>query len=85
MGTVKLNSGAKPSPNGVCDEVTAIVLSETQYLGNEKRVDVLGYPLYNIMVIEKREGGFVERVGLGKIYKSAWKKAGPRQEVVIVE
>lgn len=85
VGTVKLNSGAKASTNGVYGAVTAIVLSEAQYLGNEKRVDVCGYPLYNIMVIEKSGDSFVERIGLGKIYKSAWKRAGPRQELVIVE
>ena len=85
VGTVKLHSGAKLADSGQCDGVTAMVLSEAQYLGNEKRVDVLGYPLYNIMVIEKRGNGLTERVGLGKIYKSAWKRAGPKLEVVILE
>lgn len=33
--------------------VRAILLSEAQYLGNEKKPDVLGYPLYNIMLIEE--------------------------------
>jgi hypothetical protein len=85
VGTVKLHSGANPTNMNTCNAVTAMVLSEAQYLGNEERVDVFGYPLYNIMVVEKREDRFAERIGLGKMFKSAWKKAGPRQETIILE
>ena len=61
----------------------AIVLSEAQYLGNEQRPDVLGYPLYNIMLITS-SGGIAERIGLGKVFKSAWKQAKPEQKTVIL-
>jgi hypothetical protein len=55
-------------------KVTANVLSEAQYLGDESRPDVLGYSLYNVMLI-KYAGGMAERIGLGKILKSAWRRA----------
>jgi hypothetical protein len=64
-------------------QVTAIVLSETQYLGDETRPDVLGYPLYNIMLI-KYAGGLAERMGLGKILKSAWRQANPKRKTVVL-
>jgi hypothetical protein len=33
------------------------------------------------------EGGvkFMERIGLGRIYKYAWREAGARKEVVVLE
>jgi hypothetical protein len=64
-------------------QVTAIVLSEAQYLGDESRPDVLGYPLYNIMLI-KYTGGVAERIGLGKILKSAWRRANPKRKTVVL-
>jgi hypothetical protein len=42
--------------------VKAIILSEAQYFGDETRPDVLGYPLYNIMLV-RYEGGIAERIG----------------------
>ncbi|KAH0551764.1 hypothetical protein GP486_007018 [Trichoglossum hirsutum] len=63
-----------------------ILLSESQYWGNEKRVDVPGLPLFNVMFVEwdtRRE--FATRVGLGKIQKTAWWAAKPTQEVVILK
>ena len=57
--------------------------------GNETRLDVLGYPLYNIILVKtvRVEGGvkFMERIGLGRIYKYAWREAGARKEVVVLE
>lgn len=55
-----------------------ILLSVSQYWGNEKRIDVQGYSLYNVMMVEldgakKGFAGFATRVGLGKISKAAWK------------
>jgi hypothetical protein len=64
-------------------QVTAIVLSEAQFLGDESRPDVLGYPLYNVMLI-KYAGGIAERIGLGKILKSAWRRANPKRKPVIL-
>jgi hypothetical protein len=72
--------------------VTAILLSEAQYLGNEAMLDVLGYPLYNVMLVQKMEEKdgvkFMERIGLGKVgkvYKYAWREAGAMKEVVVLE
>lgn len=62
-----------------------ILLSESQYWGNEKRVDVSGLPLFNVMFVEwdtRRE--FAARVGLGKVMKRAWWDAKPTQQVVIL-
>jgi hypothetical protein len=84
VGIVKMNeeSALLRSKN---KQVTAIILSEAQYLGTEKRVDVLGYPVYNIMVIEWKSGKIAERIGLGKVYKSAWRRARPTKDVIVLE
>jgi hypothetical protein len=72
-------------------DVKAVVLSEAQYLGNEDIPDVLGYPLYNVMLVRKvREDSvsghvFAERVGLGKVYKFMWRTANPKRQVIILE
>jgi hypothetical protein len=63
-----------------------ILLSESQYWGNEERVDLSGFPLFNVMFVEwdtRRE--FATRVGLGKIQKRAWWAAKPTQKVVILK
>jgi hypothetical protein len=72
-------------------DVKAVVLSEAQYFGNEDKPDVLGYPLYNIMLIrripDKKGLGqvFAERVGLGQIYKFAWRTSNPKKQVIVLE
>jgi len=85
-GTVKFDAGID-TIHIKC--VHAILLSEAQYLGNENTPDVLGYPLYNIMLVKQvgEEGGtkFMERIGLGKIYKYAWRESGARKEVVVLQ
>ncbi|XP_014555934.1 hypothetical protein COCVIDRAFT_71559, partial [Bipolaris victoriae FI3] len=69
-GTVKFDAGYNTKG---ANFVTAILLSEAQYLGNETRPDILGYPLYNIILVEelnpKGNVRVMERVGLGRIYK----------------
>jgi len=64
--------------------VKAVVLSEAQYLGNEDVPDVLGYPLYTVMLVRQSEkhARVYERVGLGHVHKSKWKKLSPRKETV---
>lgn len=79
VGVVKMNAG-----NQGHIHAEAIVLSEAQYLGNEKKVDVLGYPVYNIMIIKRKNGQIAERIGMGKIYKHAWRKTNPRKEIIIL-
>lgn len=80
----------------VDDDVRAVVLSEAQYLGSEKVPDVLGYPLYNVMLVREVTENNVklirgtgnqvyERVGLGQVYKREWKSKTRKKEVVIVE
>lgn len=85
-GTVKFDAGYNTKG---ANFVTAILLSEAQYLGNETRPDILGYPLYNIIFVEelnpKGNVRVMERVGLGRIYKYAWREAGARKEVVLLE
>jgi hypothetical protein len=84
VGTMKLNSGEE-LVGDVCQGMTAMILSEAQYMGSEKRVDVLGYSVYNIMVIEKQPNGHYQRLGLGKIYKSAWKKLNAERQIIVLE
>lgn len=67
-----------------------ILLSISQYWGNEKRIDVQGYSLYNVMMVEwhgAEEGfaGFATRVGLGKITKAAWKAEKVTNSCVILQ
>jgi len=63
-----------------------ILLSEAQYCGDEKRVDVSGMPLYNVMVVEwDIRGEFATRLGLGKVGKRAWWEARPELKTVILE
>lgn len=93
VGTVKFDAGYDASANSV----TAILLSEAQYLGNESRPDVLGYPFYNVVLVKpvgtrnvvpvevKGNVQFMERIGLGRIYKYAWREAGAKKEVVVLE
>ncbi|KAH5582076.1 hypothetical protein HBI24_120880 [Parastagonospora nodorum] len=85
-GTVKFDAAVDAILSG---RVQAILLSEAQYLGNEKTPDVLGYPLYNIMLVKQvgEEGGikFMERIGLGKMYKYAWRISGARKEVIVLQ
>jgi hypothetical protein len=63
-----------------------ILLSESQYWGNEERVDISGYPLFNVMIVEwdtRRE--FATRVGVGKVQKTAWWAASPSLEVIVLK
>jgi hypothetical protein len=86
VGTAKFDTGYDANRS---NPVTAILLSEAQYLGNEAMLDVLGYPLYNVMLVEivdeKAGVKFMERIGLAKIYKYAWKEAGARKEAFVLE
>ncbi|KAF6828642.1 hypothetical protein CPLU01_08411 [Colletotrichum plurivorum] len=81
-GRVILHDPVKP-PEGSFWEFA--VLSEAQYLGDEERVDSLGYPLLNVMLIERQAEGKASRAGLGRVYKSAWKAAMPKLEELVLE
>lgn len=59
-----------------------IVISEALYLDVEEAMPQVDkattFPLYNVMLIEWRTGGlFASRLGLGRVYKEAWKSLEP--------
>jgi hypothetical protein len=63
-----------------------MLLSESQFYGNEDRVDISGYPMYNVMFLAwDSRLEFATRLGVGKIAKVAWEKAGPSTKVVILK
>jgi hypothetical protein len=62
-----------------------IVLSETQYFGNERSIDVVDYPLYNVMLVSAKDTTNVRtRLGIGKLFKHAWRQSVPVEEVVVL-
>ncbi|KAF2190850.1 hypothetical protein K469DRAFT_736556 [Zopfia rhizophila CBS 207.26] len=63
-----------------------IVLSEAQYFGDDSVVDVADFPLYNVMMVSKPGGPSKVRcrMGLGKVYKYAWRMAGAVDELVVL-
>ncbi|KDN60751.1 putative conserved hypothetical protein, partial [Colletotrichum sublineola] len=62
-----------------------VPLSESQYWGNEKRVDVDDYPLYNVMMVEwDHSRKIAVRLGLGKVQKDAWLSGNPVLQTVIL-
>jgi hypothetical protein len=69
-GTVKFDT---TSNRDRTNSITAILLSEAQYLDNEATLDILGSPLYNVILAKtvREESGvnLIERVGFGRIYK----------------
>ncbi|KAH7329696.1 heterokaryon incompatibility protein-domain-containing protein [Stachybotrys elegans] len=65
---------------------TFILLSESQYWGNEERIDVVGYPLYNVMMVTWDSSyAFATRIGLGKILKGAWNKERRDKTCIILK
>ncbi|KAK1977734.1 heterokaryon incompatibility protein-domain-containing protein [Colletotrichum cereale] len=63
-----------------------VLLSESQYWVNEKRIDIIGFPLYNVMLVEwDTMGWFATRTGLGKISKPAWRAANLGKKRVILK
>ncbi|KAI3539753.1 hypothetical protein CSPX01_08709 [Colletotrichum filicis] len=62
-----------------------MVLSKSQYWGNERRVDVGEFPLYNVMMIEwDQRKETATRLGVGKVQISAWMVAKPEKKIVIL-
>jgi len=62
-----------------------VVLSEAQYFGDERSIDVVDYPLYNVMLVSGRDANNVRtRLGLGKMFKHAWRLSAPVQEVIVL-
>lgn len=68
------------------DHYDFILLSESQYWGNEQRVDVVDFPLFNVMAVEwDNRKEFATRLGLGKIAKPAWQAANNGIKRVILK
>lgn len=63
-----------------------IVLSESQYFGDEERVDVQGYSLYNVMMVDydADRPWLASRAAIGKVYKRAWEEAGPTEKIFVL-
>jgi hypothetical protein len=62
-----------------------VVLSEAQYFGNELSIDMVDYPLYNVMLVTAKDASNVRtRLGLGKLFKHAWRLSNPVDEVVVL-
>ncbi|KAK4223547.1 hypothetical protein QBC38DRAFT_516704 [Podospora fimiseda] len=57
-----------------------IVISEAQFFGDEKSVEVGEWGLFNVMMVDRSRGseGMCTRFGMGKITKDAWWAAGPK-------
>lgn len=68
-----------------------IVLSEAMYFNFDQYDEQEGsqdFPLYNVMLVEWRDGGpLAERLGLGRVYKDAWRtfEPPPTAKVVVLE
>jgi hypothetical protein len=62
-----------------------IVLSEAQYFGDEQSIEVADYPLYNVMLVSPKDATTVRtRLGLGKVFKHAWRLSNPVEELVVL-
>jgi len=62
-----------------------IVLSEAQYFGDERSIDIVDYPLYNVMLVSGKDASGVRtRLGLGKMFKHAWRLSAPVEEVIVL-
>ncbi|KAH8594707.1 heterokaryon incompatibility protein-domain-containing protein [Bisporella sp. PMI_857] len=84
VGTLLLDGEATPKLSAQKHDF--VVLSETQYYGLDYEPAVEGYPLYNVMLVEwNEERTAAKRLGIGKVDKVAWKRAGPRLGIVCLE
>jgi hypothetical protein len=62
-----------------------IVLSEAQYFGNERSIDAVDYSLYNVMLVSVKDATNMRtRLGLGKLFKHAWRLSNPVEEVIVL-
>ncbi|KAI0022363.1 heterokaryon incompatibility protein-domain-containing protein [Xylariomycetidae sp. FL0641] len=73
--------------------VELIILSEAQFFGDEAHLELLGYPLYTVLAIRRiqkriekgRSFSIIERIGIGKIDKMAWKTKKERKELFLLQ
>lgn len=72
VGSIKLHSPDTLAKIQSREREFIAISEEVQYFGSEKRVDVRGFPLYNVMLIKwDAERNIAERRSLEKIYKHA--------------
>lgn len=72
VGSIKLHSPDTLAKIQSREREFIAISEEAQYFGSEKRVDVRGFPLYNVMLIKwDAERNIAERRSLEKIYKNA--------------
>jgi hypothetical protein len=82
VGTVQV---LEPEKIVVGMDYEFVVLSEAQYFGNELSIDIVDYPLYNVMLVTAKDARNVRtRLGLGKLFKHAWRLSNPVDEVVVL-
>ncbi|KAH8686273.1 heterokaryon incompatibility protein-domain-containing protein [Ilyonectria robusta] len=62
------------------------LISEAQYFGDEDCVDFTDYPLFNVMLLSREDGGrpFARREAMGRLTKKAWRLVPSREEVVVL-
>ena len=80
IGSVRLDGTGPREFDPITHEF--IVISEALYLDVEQAMPqddkTAIFPLYNVMLVEWRNGGqFARRLGLGRVYKEAWKSLEP--------
>ena len=89
-GIVTLDGSSPRSLTG--DSHALVVLSEAEYLGfGPERVRQYDdrsapFPLYNVMLVEWNiDGRIARRLGVGRVYKDAWKASRAYVQTVILE
>ena len=80
VGHVRLDGGGPRTFDPT--KHSLIVISEALYFSidqtNEQEDNSSEFPLYNVMLVEWNDGqALASRLGLGKIYKEAWKTFSP--------
>ncbi|KAH7009670.1 heterokaryon incompatibility protein-domain-containing protein [Ilyonectria destructans] len=78
-----------PDPDGYTPDQLLYdfaLISEAQYFGDEDCVDFTDYPLFNVMLLGREDGGwpFARREAMGRVTKKAWRLVPSREEVVVL-
>jgi len=84
IGTLLLDGD---EPDQLSENHEFVVISEAQYYGTDYEPSGEdGFPLYNVLLVEwNEERTAARRLGLGRVDKKAWWKAGPKAKIVCLE
>ena len=84
VGTLLLDGDG---PSSLQEKHEFLVISEAQYYGLDfEPGKIEGYPLYNVMLVEWNEKrSAARRLGMGRVNKGDWRRAGPRVKVICLE